>query len=221
METRKHDYVPRSAGQFKIFMRAILDYTAAKAPVWGHIPARALEELESLFARFYAAFDAAVIPHGPVETSRRRETKDAAAKALRAFVNQYLRFPPVTDIDRIAMGIPVRDSVRTVKNEVSETVEFSIRLRYIRELLIDFWVKGTAHKAKPSSHDGAVVVWGVLSEPPSSHDELTRHAEAGRTPYALRFKEEDRGKTVYIALAWRNGRHVTGAWSEIQSAIIP
>jgi hypothetical protein len=44
---------------------------------------------------------------------------------------------------------------------------------------------------------------------------------ASKTPHALEFTEEERGKTVYIAATWQNERGIIGNWSEIQSAVIP
>jgi len=44
---------------------------------------------------------------------------------------------------------------------------------------------------------------------------------ASRTPFPLHFEESERGKTVYIALAWQNERGITGQWSEYKTAIIP
>jgi hypothetical protein len=37
-----------------------------------------------------------------------------------------------------------------------------IHLHAIRELNVDFWVKGSDSKAKPDGYDGALVVWGIL-----------------------------------------------------------
>jgi hypothetical protein len=37
----------------------------------------------------------------------------------------------------------------------------------------------------------------------------------------LTFREEDRGKTVYMAGRWKGGREQEGPWSGIISAIIP
>ncbi|MDR0486641.1 MAG: hypothetical protein LBG91_00165, partial [Treponema sp.] len=70
-------------------------------------------------------------------------------------------------------------------------------------------------------YDGAVLIWDVLASPPPDPDALTQHTMASRTPHAIKFKEEERGKTVYIAACWQNERGLTGQWSEIQSAVVP
>jgi hypothetical protein len=221
MEKRKHDYIPRGAWEFKEFMAALVSHVRAKAPQWGHIPAPAVAGLESSFVRFNKAYDDAAVARSPVLNAARRQTQAEAAKTARVFVNQYLRHPPVTDIDRVEMGVRNPDTVRTVHAQVHEEAEFEIRLRNIRELLIDFWVKGAAGKAKPNSHYGAVIVYAVLDTPPKNIGELTRHVTAGKTPYALRFDERERGKTVYTAVAWQNERRALGSWSEIKSGVVP
>ena len=55
----------------------------------------------------------------------------------------------------------------------------------------------------------------------TSRPRIISHTLASRTPYALEFAEAERGKTVYVALSWQNGRGNIGQWSEIQSAVIP
>ena len=64
-------------------------------------------------------------------------------------------------------------------------------------------------------------MWDVLDDPPADPDHLNRHTMASRTPHTLEFPEEERGKTVYVALAWQNERGITGRWSDIKSAVVP
>jgi hypothetical protein len=140
---------------------------------------------------------------------------------LRRFINRFLRYEPVTDLDRDYMKIRNPDLIRTPHIDVKEVVEFELKLRNIREILVNFWVKGETHKAKPSGYDGAVIIWDILDEPPTSIHDLTLHTMASRTPHALEFDETERGKTVYIAAAWQNERGLVGNWSEILNAVIP
>jgi hypothetical protein len=60
-----------------------------------------------------------------------------------------------------------------------------------------------------------------LDTPPAEPDNLTRHSMASKTPHAIQFTEEERGRTVYIAASWQNERGNIGQWSEIQSAVVP
>jgi hypothetical protein len=157
----------------------------------------------------------------PVYVARVRLAYAAMVKNMRFLRKRKFFSPPMTDDDWIRLTLTPPDFVRTPHVSVSEVVEFELKLRGIREILVNFWIKGASGRAKPDGYDGAVIIWAVLDEPPDNPDALTRHTLASRTPYAVPFTEEERGKTVYIAACWQNGRGLIGKWSEIQSAIIP
>ena len=223
------DYVPSNAAQFNLFMQNLLHIVSEKTispgggqpPAWNHIPQVRHDALSDAFAAFTQAFETAVDTPTHGNILRRQEAQAACTTELRGFVNQFLRFPPVTNPDRTDMGIPNHDTVRTDHKVVTETVDFVIHLRNIRELVIDFWQAGLSSKAKPQSYDGAVIIWGVLDAPPQKPEELIHHSMASRTPFTLHFEEPERGKTVYVAAAWQNERGILGQWSEYKNAIVP
>jgi hypothetical protein len=186
------------------------------------IPAAEAADLASAVGFFKSLFDQAKSPEKtPVIIAQKNDAKQAMLAKIRAMATFRLRNPQVTDAMRIEFGLRPRDTIRTPHIDVHEVVEFELKLRNIREILVSFWIKGEKRKAKPAGYDGAVFIWDILDAPPAEPSSLTRHAMASKTPYALEFTEEERGKTVYIASAWQNERGSTGAWSEIQSAIVP
>ena len=225
MSSRRGHYIPSNAAQFNVFMKKIIDYVALKTdkdnPEWPDIPQARVRALGDKYEAFVAAFNKAIETPTHAMILARQEAQAECTKELRGFINQYLRFPPVTNVDLAEMGISIHDNIRTDHMVVTETVDCVIHLRGIRELVIDFWIKGADHKAKPRGYDGAVIIWGILDAPPTRFEELTHHIMASRTPFTLHFEEADRGKTVYIALAWQNERGILGEYSEIKSAIIP
>jgi hypothetical protein len=158
---------------------------------------------------------------GPVETRRVREAFTALVRYMRWLHSRKFFTPPMEDSDWIRLGLKPPDHIRTEHVVVPELVEFEIKLRGIRELVVNFWVKGSASRAKPEGYDGAVLVWDTLDAPPERPTDLAEHTMASKTPHIIPFDETERGKTVYIALQWQNERGHTGAWSEIQSAIVP
>jgi hypothetical protein len=194
------DYIPTNAAQFNFFFKAITQYVALKTTgspkAWDHIPQDRVTALNTEYGAFYTAFTAALQTPTHANILKRQEAQASAVSVLRPFVNQFLRFPPVTHIDRAEMGIPNHDVIRTDHKVVTEMVDFVIHLRNIRELMIDFWIQGESHKAKPAGYDGAVIVWGVLDAAPRHPDELVHHTMASRTPFPLHFDETERGKTV-------------------------
>jgi hypothetical protein len=225
MREGRHDYIPHNAAQFNAFMKRLLDYVVTKIPAvnpeWPNIPQDRFFLLNDSYTAFEAAFNTALEAPTPANILRRREAQAATTAILREFVNQFLRFPPVTNPDRAEMGIPNHDTIRTDHKVVTEIVDFVIHLSAIRELKIDFWIQGMAHKAKPEGYDGAVIIWGIRDTPPASPEELEHHTMASRTPFTLHFDEPERGKTVYVGLAWQNERGILGQWSEYKSAIVP
>jgi hypothetical protein len=216
-----HDFIPRPDAAFETFFRNVTDYVLDNNARWKHIPQNDIDEIESQFSIWMNAYEKTLTPHSPQLTAEKNRVRAETEKYLRRFVNRFLRYEPVTDLDRDYMKIPNPDLIRTPHIDVKEVVEFELRLRNIREVVVNFWVKGETNRAKPAHYDGAVVIWDILAAPPESIRDLTLHTMASRTPHSLEFDETERGKTVYIALAWQNERGLVGNWSEIQSAVVP
>ena len=215
------DFIPRPDAAFDRFFRTVTDYVIDNRARWGHIPQDDVNALELTFADWNTAYQPTLLPHIPQVTAEKNRVRVTTERALRHFINRFLRFEPVTDFDRDKMGIRNPDLIRTPHIDVTEVVEFELLLRNIREVLINFWIKGETHHAKPEGYDGAVIIWAVLDSPPATPNDLTLHTMASRTPHALKFDETQRGKTVYIAAAWQNERGLIGQWSEMQNAVIP
>ena len=156
-----------------------------------------------------------------VDVALAREAFTGLVRYMRFLHSRKFFSPPMEDADFVRLGLRPPDRVRTEHLIVTQHIEFEIRLRGIRELEINFWEKGAAHRAKPAGFDGAVIVWDLLSAPPERPTDLAHHTMASRTPHIIEFDESDRGKTAYIALQWQNQRGITGPWSEMQTAIIP
>jgi hypothetical protein len=218
-------FIPRNDGEFGLFYMNVMQYMGKKcagtSPPWPHIPKKDQDAFIAAYTRWDKAYMVTTKPHTPPETREKNRVKKDSEKLLRDFIKQYLRFPPVTDEDRDNMGIPNYSGGRSSLSQPAERVDFSFRIKGIRQVQVDFRVQGSANKAKPVNYPGAVVVWDVLDKSPARPEDLGRNALASRTPYAIEFDETQRGKTVYAALCWENEKGQRGAWSEIQSAIVP
>ena len=132
-----------------------------------------------------------------------------------------LRNPIITDAQRIALGLHVRDTTYTTVSVPKTRPELDIDVVGFRRLKVIFRDMGSDSKAKPYGTIGAVIAYAVLDAPPADPDALTRTVLATRTPYIIEFTEEERGKTVYAAICWQNEKGERGPWSEIESAIVP
>lgn len=217
----KRDYIPQNTELFLVFARHLIDYVSIKAAEWPHIPSADLENLKRLLKNFEDALAEYKIHQSKANKETVKETQDALEKELRYFINQYMHNRYISNSDRTYVGIVNRDTSRTNHIKVYEEVAFIIEVASRRLLSIDFWVKGWETKAKPKSYNGVVIVWAILDKPPTSTDELIHHTMASRRPFKMEFDEADRGKTVYIALAWQNDRCIRGMWSDIKSEKIP
>jgi hypothetical protein len=219
------NYIPRNDGEFGLYYMNVMQYVGKKcagnAPEWPHIPKKDQDAFIAAYMAWDRVYTVTTKPHTPPETREKNRVKKISEKLLRDFIKQYLRFPPVTDEDRDNIGIPNYSGTRSTLSHPSERVEFSFRVKGIRQVQVDFRVQGSLNRAKPANYAGAVAVWDILDKAPEQPEDLSRHALASRTPYAIEFKEKERGKTVYVALCWVNEKGQRGPWSEVQAAIVP
>jgi hypothetical protein len=217
--------MPRNSAQMLAFLDKFISYLGMKMggpnPAWANIPPARYGELNLARERFMDAFEIANKNRTTANIERRNAAQAAVTALVRAIVNQFLRFPPVTNADRIELGVPNHDTIRTDHTVVTENVAFDIELSVLRQLVVHFQIEGADHKAKPQGYDGAVIIWGVQETQPARPEELEHHTMASRTPFTLFFDEEERGKTAWVACCWQNERGITGAWSGYKSAVIP
>jgi len=219
------DYVPARDADFSGWFGNIVDYVVEKTGEttngWGHVSADAVLELSGALEDWTGHYEPTLHPHTPAQTRAKNDARKRAESVLRLFVRRFLHFSPVTNEDRVAMGIPVHDIVRTEHREVKELLEMTLSVSAIREVRVHLKVKGAAHNAKPVGYDGAVLVWAILDAPPKGLGDLTLHTMASRPTHTLRFEEPERGKTVYISGAWQNARGNLGPFSGILSTVVP
>ena len=212
------DYIPQNQAAFNAWFENLKNHVDEND--WG-IPDRVKDELDAAFLDWRKHYEPTLGPHTPGQTIARNEARKRAEAVIRMLVKQYLQFPPVTNSNRSDMRLHIRDLIRTDHRTVKERVEFNLDIQGIRQVHVHFKVSGSAGKAKPQGYSGAVLVWATLDSPPVDIKELIFHAMASRTPHTITFTEQDRGKKVYVALAWQNDRGIRGAWSEIKWAVIP
>ena len=222
-------FIPRSDAEFNDWFSNLVNYVVSKTsgptPAWDHIPVRHVFELVAALDDWRANYTPTLGPHTPADIAAKNDSRRRSERIIRPFVRRFLHFEPVTNADRVNMRIPLHDKIRTDHVLVPEEVEFVLTISGIRVVHVDFWILGATHKAKPEGYDGAVVVWYISENgegpPEGGADDFHEHTMASRTPHILEFPEEERGKTVYVALCWQNERGFTGRWSDIKSTVIP
>lgn len=249
------DFVPGPDAEFDAWLTNLVTYVQGKLaqtpPAWPHIPPERVTELRAARDQWRIAFVTAQGPHTKADIDLKNEKREAAEKEVRAFIKQYLRFPPVTNEDRDNMGVPNYDDTRTPIGVPATRPEFRLAVRDTRLIAVIFRDAGSSRRAKPYGIDGAVIRWSVLPGPspqamgpefasqtpqaavealkaaassgdPKAADAAFRHSIlATRSPHLLGFSEAERGQTVYAALSWQNEKGEEGMMTEIQSTVIP
>jgi len=215
------DWMPHTRSAQLAMAKRWLDLLPAVETEW-RIPSGMIQVLGELTQEAEAMQDRANSPLGTKgDAVRARTAFQELVAQMRDIRRRVFFMPPLTEANFVDLGLRPPDTIRTPHIDVPEMVDFVIHLSNIRELVVDFWIQGEAHKAKPAGYDGAVIIWGIRDTPPENPDELPHHTMASRTPHTLTFDEAQRGQTVQIALCWQNERGITGQWSEYKSAIIP
>jgi hypothetical protein len=219
------DYIPNNDAAFDTWFKFLNQYVAGKCggskPEWTHIPVDARTGMNNAYTAWAAAYARIFGPHTPVDTAAKNDAKKAAKKVIRPFVNQFLRYLPVTDDDRRAMGIPVKDTRPTPVPKPEDVPEAEVSTPLPRVLRFRFRRPGAKRWGKPEGVHGLELLWVVLDRPPLSLKELLHSSFATKSPLELVFDEEDRGRRVYFAARWETGTVKKGPESEIFSAIIP
>jgi len=228
--SRKKDYMPTNVLQFVAFMQGIINYVNTQKTAWSHIPAQKISNLSALLDDLEVLKDTAASQRTPAHTLARNNSQAAATKALRAFVNQYLRFEPVTDVDLVEMGIPVRDTIHTTVPPPRIPVEGVLAfpaagLVEMRE------IRGVGTPLDKRADHGVRIYYGIIGTPsesdkfritdrPRTGDDLPHSVFTRRKHQRFDFAGES-GKEVFFCMRYENMKGDAGPWGTIISAFIP
>jgi hypothetical protein len=215
------DYIPKKDSELVPWGANFTSKVAANATRWG-IPPEEIAELQAANSDFA---DLQKQADSPDKTAVIVAEKNVARKTLEGIIRTLAGFrlknPVITDAERIAMGLHIHDTTPSTIFPPHTRPEIDIDVVDFRRLKVIFHDMGSDSKAKPYGVNGAVIVYAVLDTPPADVSALTRNVLATRTPHTLEFTEEERGKTVYVAICWQNEKGERGPWSEIENAIVP
>ncbi|MDR3194200.1 MAG: hypothetical protein LBT76_02770 [Tannerella sp.] len=215
--------IPRKDVDFDVRQQIVSETVQANVQAWNL-------DADWLNAEFYpkkAAWDSAWEAYLNPQTRtqvitfvKQNARRDFQLK-LRQLAQLLIHNPRVSAVELAAMGIALPSHSRTPAQPADSYPDFTVDSSVIRCLKLYFLAHGRTNRAKPRHMRGVEVRWAILGAPPASVEDLTHSAFATRTPFALEFDENERGRTVYFCLRWENTRGEKGPWSEIGSAIIP
>ena len=215
------DFIPRTDAAFDRFYRNLTDFVLDNNARWGHVPQDNVDMLEDEFTTWTRAYEKTLVPHIPQLTAEKNRVRVTMERALRAFINRFLRWPPVTDLDRDKMGVRNWDTIRTPQPVPTTVPEIETDSSVIRQLSQRMRDHGSTNWAKPDHVHSMELIWGMMEARPGHVNELTHMETATSNPIVLTFEDEERGKKVYFAARWVNNTAHPGPWSDIESAFVP
>ncbi|MDR1030470.1 MAG: hypothetical protein LBL76_06310 [Treponema sp.] len=220
------DYVPSKDTTFDPWFENLKNYvvdkTSSKPPAWTHILPESLTKLTGAYTLWHGAYAKTLAPHTKVDTEAKNDAKTTAIAVIRPFVNQYLRFMPVTNEDRTAMGIPNHSGSHTPVQVPKTSPRLLIDTSTRRRLIIHYRDEKSEHRGKPAGVHGIEVRWAILDHPAVDVKELVNSSFDTNPPLTLEFEEHERGKRVYLCGVWEIEREgEKGPFGAIEEAIIP
>jgi len=226
----RKDYIPSNTQMFDIFLRNVLEYVRKNQEEWKNIPEDVITSLTELHDHFSDLLKATSGQHTSAQTYARNEAQAAASKALRAMVNQYLRFAPVSNVDRVEMGIPNRDGILSTVPAPSlpaaGTLAFpALGLIEIRD------IHPEGNRSEERVRYGVRIYYGImgtpgenkrfrLSERPLTGEDLPHSVFTRQRRYRFDFAGE-RGREVFFCMRCENSKGQAGPWGKIISAFVP
>jgi len=223
----KRNFIPQNANQFSEFLTNLLMYVDQNATSWKHIPADRITKLSNMNDSFTDLLNSTTGPRNAAQNLARREAQSEAIKELRGFVNQYLRFTPVTNVDRTSMGIPNRDTIPTTIPPPA--IPVIGRLTYPSNGLVEVCeIRADGIKNDERSKHGVRIYYGIVS--PTSRFKIDARPQSGtdlpysvftrKTRYRFDFST-DNGKEAFFCMRFENSKGDAGPWGKIISGFIP
>lgn len=225
-EIEVSDYIPRKDDKFHDWYSFFFEYvdqrTGGNVPEWTFIPSDDLMLFRSAWNKWEMAWREVLGPHTSLQTAAKNAARKNAEAVIRPFVKRFLRFPPVTDEDRLAMNIPNPSGDSHPIPVPTVAPEMIVNTGTRRRLIVHYHTEGSEKRGKPDNVHGIEILWAILEHPPVDLDELVHSAFSTRSPLTLEYKEHERGKHVYMVGRWeinRNGEK--GPFGAIIEVIIP
>ena len=216
------DYIPQAMPSLILWADRFVNYFFANAIKWG-VSISDATDLKNQWDATKALIEQAEDPTQSLHLVVLQ--KDEAVKAfkskVRDFVSHELHSRAMTDADRVALGLPIHDTTPTPIGPPTTMPTFVLDLSIPRHIRLRYHDQDSHSEAKPYGVNGAVVAWGLMDAPPAKQKDLPHTLLATHSPYTMEFEEDERGKTLYIALCWQNERGQRGPWSNLEAAIIP
>ncbi|MDR0561078.1 MAG: hypothetical protein LBG73_00115 [Spirochaetaceae bacterium] len=218
------DFIPGPDADFDGWLNNLTVYVGSKTAGggWAHIPADKVAALQSYNAQWRDARSKTVGPHTSVDTEVKNEARKAAVGFVRPFIQQYLKFDPVTDEDRTAMNLHNRGKTHSVIGKPADRAlitnlkalgGFRVEIRFQDEATPD-------SRAIPYGCNGALMNYTWGAEKITDYARLSQTCLMTVSPFVITLPPEGEGAFFSAAARWQNNRGELGPWSEIMHVAV-
>ncbi|GAB6393089.1 MAG: hypothetical protein MdMp014T_2462 [Treponematales bacterium] len=220
------DYIPTRDADFDGWFLNLKNYVTTKTsggtPAWTHIPADKVTSLAARYDAWHSAYEATVAPHTSVQTEAKNDQRKSTEAFVRPFVNQYLRFEPVTNEDRTAMGVHNKDTTRTdISTPTSRPVITDLKPLGGFQIEIAFRDEPTPDsRAIPYGCNGCLLNYAVGAAKTEDYAALATTKLMTKSPWTLGLTPDTEGKFLSCATRWQNEKGELGPWSEVQHTVV-
>jgi hypothetical protein len=232
----KRDFIPEAEAEFDAFFKnycqVVSKNTGGSTPVWDHIPAARVTELNGAYAAWYTAWGKLKGPHTHADVVAKDGAHKAGEDTLREFHNEFILYSrKVTDEQLAELGCSRRDPTPSfipaptsqATAELAYTAVHELTLRKIHAI-------GTL-SADPRSDYGVSIHYGILDPEnpagrfriaarPVTGDDLPHSVFTKKKKHVFNF-EGDTGKTIWFSLCYENEKGDPGPYVPLFQAIIP
>ncbi|MDR1399987.1 MAG: hypothetical protein LBJ41_08705 [Treponema sp.] len=209
-------------GWLENFKNGVVEKTSGSPPEWTHIPAEKTSALVTHYTAWNSAYKKTLAPHTPVETAAKNDRKTEAKAFVRPFIDQYLMFDPVTNEDRLSLGIHNRDhhptpigkpKTRALIVALKALGGFQVEIRFQDETT-------PSSRAVPYGCNGCLLHYTWGPEKVTDHAALMQTQLMTRSPWVMNLPPEAEGKFFSGVTCWQSDRSELGPPGEILSVVI-
>jgi hypothetical protein len=207
---------------FKIIVNKVSDKTSGDSPDWDHIPRRAVTDLIDVYTMWRVNYEKTLGPHSPTATEAKNNSRAKAEAMIRPFIIRYLNFDPVTNEDRVAMGLHNKDlhhtpinppATRPIITDLSGMGGYRVEVRFRDETTPD-------SRAIPYGDNGCLLNYTWGSERITDVSKLDQTTLMTRSPCTITFPPESQSFFLSCAPRWQNKKGELGPWGDIHYVVI-
>lgn len=216
------DYLPAPDSEYLAWLQNFTTFANANLAALGLVAAD-LTPITNAQTAYQNAFNANNTAQAAAQATR--QTKDTARTSsetvTRALVRRLQAAPVVTDTQRQALGIPVRDRQPTSRTAPTTRPVLTLDTAQRLQHTVGFRNEGAGRSnARPKGVLGCEIWVKVGATPPADPSELRFLALDTATPYVAHYTGADAGKPAHYMARWVNTASEPGPWSEIATATI-